>query len=103
MLIYTSPKEGWGLSVVEANACGTPVVASDAPGLRESVKNGETGFLIPHGDVPALAQRIDQLLSDAKLYETFRQNGLAWAHTFTWERAAAETIALLETARRERA
>jgi len=103
VLIYTSPKEGWGLSVVEANACGTPVVASDAPGLRESVKNGETGFLIPHGDVPALAQRIDQLLSDPKLYDTFRQNGLAWARSFTWERACAETIALLETARRERA
>jgi glycosyltransferase involved in cell wall biosynthesis len=100
VLIYTSPKEGWGLSVVEANACGTPVVASDAPGLRESVKNGETGFLVPHGDATALAQRIDQLLSDPALYAAFRQNGLAWARSFTWERASAETLALLEEARR---
>ena len=98
VLIYTSPKEGWGLSVVEANACGTPVVASDAPGLRESVKNGETGFLVPHGDVSALAQRIDQLLSDPELYAAFRRNGLAWARSFTWERASAETLALLEEA-----
>jgi glycosyltransferase involved in cell wall biosynthesis len=100
-LIYTSPKEGWGLSVVEANACGTPVVASDAPGLRESVKHGETGFLVPHGDVAALAQRLDQLLSDPALYALLRNNGIGWARTFTWERAAAETLALLEQARRE--
>lgn len=100
VLIYTSPKEGWGLSVVEANACGTPVVASDAPGLRESVRDGETGFLVPHGDAAALAQRLDQLLSDAALYEKFRQNALAWARSFTWERATAETLALLEEARR---
>ena len=98
VLIYTSPKEGWGLSVIEANACGTPVIASDAPGLRESVKNGATGFLVPHGDATALAQRIDQLLSEPALYAAFRQNGLAWAHSFTWERASAETLALLEEA-----
>jgi glycosyltransferase involved in cell wall biosynthesis len=87
--------------VVEANACGTPVVASDAPGLRESVKHGETGFLVPHGDVAALAQRLDQLLSDPALYALLRNNGIGWARTFTWERAAAETLALLEQARRE--
>jgi glycosyltransferase involved in cell wall biosynthesis len=99
VLLYTSPKEGWGLSVVEANACGTPVVASDAPGLQESVQNGVTGFLVPHGDAAALAQRIDQLLSDPALYESFRRAALDWAHSFTWERASAETLALLEEAR----
>ncbi len=54
-LLYTSPKEGWGLSVIEANACGVPVVASRSPGLCESVRDGETGFLVPHGDLKALA------------------------------------------------
>jgi len=42
-----SPKEGWGLTVIEANACGTPVVASRSPGLVESVRDGETGILVP--------------------------------------------------------
>jgi glycosyltransferase involved in cell wall biosynthesis len=98
VLIYTSPKEGWGLSVVEANACGTVVVASDAPGLRESVVDGQTGFLVPHGDVPALAQRIDQLLSDEALYGRMRAAGLAWGRGFTWERAAQLTLALMERA-----
>ena len=99
VLIYTSLKEGWGLSVVEANACGTPVVASDAPGLQESVQSGVTGFLVPHGDAAALAQRIEQLLSDSALYASFRRAALYWAHSFTWERAATETLALLEEAR----
>jgi glycosyltransferase involved in cell wall biosynthesis len=96
VLIYTSPKEGWGLSVIEANACGTLVVASDAPGLRESVLNEKTGFLIPHGDVAALAQRIDQLLSDSQLYGQMRARAIEWAQTFTWERATQETLDLMQ-------
>jgi glycosyltransferase involved in cell wall biosynthesis len=48
-----SAKEGWGLTVIESNALGTPNVASDAPGLRDSVRHGETGFLVPVGDVEA--------------------------------------------------
>jgi glycosyltransferase involved in cell wall biosynthesis len=98
VLIYTSPKEGWGLSVVEANACGTPVVASDSPGLRESVVDGRTGFLVPHGDVPALARRIDQLLSDEALYARMRAAAVEWGQGFTWERGAKETLALMERA-----
>ena len=53
--VFPSPKEGWGITVVEAGACGTPSLASDSPGLRDSVRNGETGFLVPHGDAEALA------------------------------------------------
>ena len=98
LLLYTSPKEGWGLSVIEANACGTPVVASDAPGLRESVVDGRTGFLVPHGDVAALAERMDRLLSDPALYERMRQEAIRWAQTFTWARSARETLALMEAA-----
>ena len=51
--IFPSPKEGWGITVIEAAACGTPSLASDSPGLRDSVCHGETGFLVPHGDVDA--------------------------------------------------
>jgi glycosyltransferase involved in cell wall biosynthesis len=96
VLLYTSPKEGWGLSVVEANLCGTVVVASDAQGLRESVVNGKTGFLVKHGDVPALAQRIDELLSNPSLYDAMRAEAITWAKSFTWERATGETLALIQ-------
>ena len=53
--VLTSPKEGWGIANLEAAACGTPTIASDAPGLRDSVLDGRTGLLVPHGDVDGLA------------------------------------------------
>ena len=59
--LFPSPKEGWGITVVEAGACGTPSLASDSPGLRDSVRHGETGFLVPHGDAEALAARMLEL------------------------------------------
>lgn len=96
VLVYPSPKEGWGLSVLEANSCGTVVVASDSPGLREAVQDGKTGYLVPHGDAAALADRIGLLFSDPALYARMRADGIVWARTFTWEKAARETFELME-------
>ncbi len=96
VLIYPSPKEGWGLSVLEANACGTVVVASNSPGLNEAVQDGKTGFLVPHGDVGAMVLRLDQLFRDPALYAQMRSQGLEWVKTFTWDRAARETLELME-------
>ncbi len=95
VLVYTSPKEGWGLSVIEANAMGIPAVASDAPGLRESVRDGETGFLVPHGDVRILADRVGDLLCDERLWGTMGQAGIRWASRFNWDTMADETEELL--------
>lgn len=104
VLIYPSPKEGWGLSVLEANACGTVVVASNSPGLNEAVQDGETGFLVPHGDIDAMVARLDQLFSDPALYARMRVSGMEWVKTFTWDKAARETLALMEeTVRRRKA
>jgi glycosyltransferase involved in cell wall biosynthesis len=63
-LAFTSPKEGWGITNLEAAACATPVAASDSPGIRESVRNGETGYLVPHGDVAALAAAFERVAAD---------------------------------------
>ncbi len=90
-----SPKEGWGLTNVEAEACGTPVVASDSPGIRESVRNGETGFLVPHGDVAGLAAAMDRLAESPALVEQMGERARAFAVSFTWERCARETEAHL--------
>jgi glycosyltransferase involved in cell wall biosynthesis len=89
--VLTSPKEGWGITNLEAAACGTPTVASDSPGLRDSVMDGETGFLVPHGDVPALAGRIRALIQDRALLERMGSAARRFAQRFTWDRAAAET------------
>ena len=90
-----SPKEGWGITNLEAAACGTPAVASNSPGIRESVRDGETGLLVPHGDVPALAAALERLASDASRVEHFGRQARAFAETFTWERAADHTVAHL--------
>ena len=94
-LALASPKEGWGITNLEAAACGTPVVASNSPGIRESVRDGETGLLVPHGDVAALAAAMERLAGDRALVEQFGRQGRAFAETFTWERAAEDTVAHL--------
>jgi glycosyltransferase involved in cell wall biosynthesis len=92
----TSPKEGWGISNVEAAACGTPALASDSPGLRESVRHGETGFLVPHGDDAALAQRMLELAGDPSLVARLGRAGRVFAEGLSWERAADATDAHLQ-------
>lgn len=90
-LVFTSPKEGWGITNLEAAACGTAVIASNSPGIRESVRDGETGYLVPHGDVPALAESMRQLAADRALAERLGERGRAFALGFTWDQAAAQT------------
>jgi len=91
----TSPKEGWGISNLEAAACGTPTVASDSPGLRDSVVDGRTGFLVPHGDVPGLAERLGRLLGDLSLSLAMGQQARAFAEGFTWDESARRMRELL--------
>jgi glycosyltransferase involved in cell wall biosynthesis len=90
-LVFTSPKEGWGITNLEAAACATPVLASDSPGIRESVRHGITGYLTPHGDVDALAASMQRIASDRSLVEELGRQARVFAEGFTWERAAAET------------
>ena len=86
--LLTSVKEGWGISNGEAAACGTPTIASDVPGLRDSVVDGRTGYLVPHGDVEVLSQRIEELLEDEQ--ERFRlgEGARDFAEGFTWDLSA---------------
>jgi glycosyltransferase involved in cell wall biosynthesis len=93
--LFPSPKEGWGITNVEAAACGTPSVASDSPGLRDSVRHGETGYLVPHGDASALAERLLALAADPALVERLGQAGRRFAEGLTWDRAAERTEAHL--------
>jgi len=99
--VATSAKEGWGLTVTEANACGTPVIASDVPGLRDAVQDNETGLLYPYGDINRLSQSILFLLKDAQLRERLTKNAIRWAKTFTWDAAADQTLGLLERRMKE--
>jgi glycosyltransferase involved in cell wall biosynthesis len=93
--VLTSSKEGWGISNLEAAACGTPTIASDAPGLRESVVHGETGLLVPHENVAALADAIDRLLSDEETRGAMGRAGRRFAQQYSWDAAAERTERLL--------
>jgi glycosyltransferase involved in cell wall biosynthesis len=90
-LVFASPKEGWGITNLEAAACATPVVASNSPGIRESVRDGHTGFLVPHGDVRAMGAAMRRLADSRALVATLGAQARTFAESFTWERAADET------------
>jgi glycosyltransferase involved in cell wall biosynthesis len=90
-LAFASPKEGWGMTNLEAAACETPVIASDSPGLRESVVHEETGLLVPHGDVAAMSAAMHRIASTPGLVRSMGERGRRFAEGFTWDRAAAET------------
>jgi glycosyltransferase involved in cell wall biosynthesis len=95
--LFPSPKEGWGITVMEAAACGTPSLASDSPGLRDSVRDGTTGFLVSHGDVTALARRMLEFAADRSLVERLGAAARQQAVRMTWEGAADQTEAHLES------
>jgi glycosyltransferase involved in cell wall biosynthesis len=95
-LAFASPKEGWGITNLEAAACATPVVASNSPGIRESVRHDVTGFLVPHGDIPAMAKAMRRLAESRQLVTSLGNSAREFAATFTWERAAEQTEAHLK-------
>ena len=97
-VVFPSPKEGWGLTNVEAAACATPAIASDSPGLRESVRHGQTGVLIPHGVPEALAGELVRFSTEPEVVQSLGEGARRFAETFSWDRAATETERhLLET------
>ncbi len=93
---FPSEKEGWGLTVIEANALGTPVVASDTPGLRDSVRNGETGFLVRPGDPEAMAEALARLLEESAFSAQMQRAAHAWSQRFDWDRAADDMESAIE-------
>lgn len=89
-------EEAFGISVVEAMACGLPVLASDNGGMRETVVSGETGWLLPPGDVAAWRETLDKLVVDAEQRRTFGAASRRRAvDHFTWAANAASVERLL--------
>lgn len=94
--LQSSYKEGWGLSVIEANACGCPVVANDTTGLRDSVIDGQTGLLYAFRNIEDAASKVRNVLKNPPLAEALINAGRARAAGFSWERNAEEMVAYLE-------
>src|SRR5439155_4848303 len=84
-LVLASAREGWGLVVTEANACGTPAVVYDVPGLRDSVRNGRTGLVV--SPTPrALADGMLLLWNDGLLHKHLSTAAAIWSRSFTADR-----------------
>ena len=96
VVVNTSAKEGWGLTVVETNACGTCVIASDVPGLRDSVANGESGLLYEYGNIQQLTKAILGVLRDEDFRDRLSRGALKWAARFDWDTAAKQTLEVLQ-------
>jgi len=95
-LLQTSFKEGWGLTVIEAAACGTASVASDVSGLCDSVKDGETGLLFKAGNAADCAKKMEILYENAALRNSLEIAAKNYAASFDWETAARETLFLMQ-------
>jgi glycosyltransferase involved in cell wall biosynthesis len=100
VLASSSAREGWGMTITEAAACGTPAVATDISGHRDAIVRDVSGLLV---DVPDLAAAITRVLDDPSLRDRLAAGALARAAELTWESTAAGTLrVLIEDARRRK-
>jgi glycosyltransferase involved in cell wall biosynthesis len=96
VFVYPSLYEGFGLPPLEAMACGTPVISSNAASLPEVV--GDAALLVDPTDTTALAQALHAVLSQPSLHADLRKRGLSQAARFSWQRCAAETLGAYQAA-----
>lgn len=95
IFITTPWYEPFGITPLESMACGTPVIGANVGGIKYSVKNGATGYLVPPKDAQALALKIDHLLSNKSLLKKMQVNCLRRVHRyFTWAKIA-DSIAIV--------
>lgn len=94
LFVFPSIYEGFGLPPLEAMACGTPVITSNASSLPEVV--GDAGLMVNPYNINELVEAMKVMLSDAELRQRFIEKGLARAQKFTWERCAEKTLELIQ-------
>jgi glycosyltransferase involved in cell wall biosynthesis len=102
--VYAIPsmQEGWGISVIEANACGTPAIGYDVPGLRDAIRDRRTGLLVRAGSIDGLAKAIVRVLGEDALREALGREALEHAGRFGWDGAAATLRETLEKVARSK-
>lgn len=88
--------EGFGIVYLEASACGKPIVATDAGGIRDAVLDQETGLIVPDGDIEGIAKSIIQLLDDESLAKELGDRGMRYAQEHDWSVIARKFIELYQ-------
>ena len=97
-LVYPSLYEGFGLPVIEAMACGTPVLTSNTSALPETA--GDAALLVDRRDPEAIAQGVERILTDRVLRGQLREAGMVRATAFDWDNTARRTAEILHRAYR---
>ncbi len=88
--------EGLGIVYLEASATGLPVIGGDSGGAPDAILDGETGYVVPGGDVAATASRVTELLKDPAKARAMGEKGLAWVdREWRWDLAAARLMSIL--------
>lgn len=95
--VYPSLIEGWGIVNIEANASGTPVICSNVPGLRDSVKDGYSGFLYEYGNIGEMAEKMELIAGMMKNDDRMVRNAMEWARGFSWDRTGRLTEEWINT------
>ena len=83
IFVTMAEKEGWGITVIEANAVYTPAIGADVPRLRDSIIDGETGYLVPLGDEKMLAEKIKQLILNKNELSTISKKAHIWSKKYS--------------------
>ena len=91
--------EGWGITVIEANAAGTPVIASDVPGLRDSVLNPHTGLLVTWDNQEKWVDAMVKVIKDETLRKSLENKALLWSKNFSWEKSTKDFLSAIEEVR----
>lgn len=99
IFVFPSLYEGFGLPPLEAMACGTPVVASNAGALPEVV--GDAALLVNPENVEDIASAIERVLTNAKLREELIKRGFERVKRFSWEKTAIDTLRVYESVAKE--
>ena len=96
LFLLPSATESFGLAALEAMACAVPVIASKAGGIPEVVEDGQTGYLVPPGDVAAMAERALRILDDPAEHERLKQQAASRALEFAADKVVPRYEALYE-------
>ncbi|MGH2757339.1 MAG: glycosyltransferase [Actinomycetota bacterium] len=96
LVAVCSYSESFGLSALEAHACGIPLIGTDVGALSHMIRDGRSGFLIDERDASVFAARAKPLLSDSDMWDDFSRAAIRSASAFTWERTAGDLVELYE-------
>lgn len=96
VLLVPSMKEGFGLIVLEGNCYGVPVIGYDVAGLRDSIKHGVNGFLVPDGDWKVMGEKLKDLISDEDCLCSQSQKALDYVKNLeSWDKKVSQLESVL--------